>query len=542
MKKHTAPALLIIACAFFAPAQTINVTGTVVDSATSQGISGALVKLVEYPQFTTTTASNGSFTLAGTAVGALSPRITAHTENNILLDGNTLTITGVVDSKRASVDVFKSDGKRIFHAEQFPGEKGRAEWTNLWKVPGLYYVTINLDGKKYSAISLGTGRRSFPISSEALSGVLAKSAAAVTLQVTAAAYAIKNVALTSTTAAADTIRLTKEQPLNTWVNVTPNGITIGNEGLRAVIADPLRPSDLFMGAGSAGIWKSTDYGRGWSLLNVGFGYIPQGLCFAVLPTTPRTLFVSVGCGCGKIHKSTDGGTTFYTTGGGLPSDLYSLDVDPYNSDHIISGFHEADGIAESNDAGETWHVVAGTGFPTGGISWYPYFINTGVAATTAKSWIAIAQNAGSPTVTRDGGATWTVPTAVQGLTHPHGTSQVYQRGSAIFVSGGGGTGGDGVYRSTDLGATFTKVTTNTPAAIVWGTPNHVYSMFSWSCFGCAIDPNFRVGSVNGDTWTTPGVPAAMLMGTDRVAVTNDGTHYVFVGAMRNAGIWRYVEQ
>jgi hypothetical protein len=329
-------------------------------------------------------------------------------------------------------------------------------------------------------------------------------------------------------------------PANTWVNVTPKGITIPASGLRSVVPDPSRPSDLYLGSGEAGIWKSTDYGNRWAMINMGFGYIPQGLCIAVLPTQPSTILVASSCGCGKIHKSTDGGATFRTTGGGVKSDFYSFAVDPYDGNHVISGFHEANGIAESSDAGETWHLAGSDGFPTGGISWYPTFIDTGDAKTTRQTWIAIAQNGGSPTITHDGGTTWTVPAGIQGLQHPHGNAQIFQRGGTLFVPGVSGPG-QGVYRSTDWGATFTRVSPSAPAAIVWGTPNHVYSMYAWSCFGCAIDPHFMVGSATGDDWTRPPVPQAMTMGADHVVVTSDGSHHIFVAAMRNSGLWRFVE-
>ncbi len=306
------------------------------------------------------------------------------------------------------------------------------------------------------------------------------------------------------------------------------------------MTDPITPNDLYMGAGSAGIWKSTDYGNTWALLHEGFGYVPQGLCVAVLPSEPRTILIGDTCGCGKVHKSTDGGASFTTVGGGLPSDLYSFAVDPYDGGHLISGFHEASGIAESTDAGDTWHVVEGTGLPTGGVSWFPSFIDTGVAASTASTWIAIAQNTGSAVITHDGGTVWTVPTGLDGVVHPHGEAQIFQRGEKLFVPGGGG-GGDGVFVSTNWGESFTLSPDTGPAAIAWGTPNHVYSMYGWSCFGCAIDPNFQVGSKDGDSWTRPGVPKEMLMGADHVAVTDDGNHYIFVAAMRSSGIWRYVE-
>ena len=67
-------------------------------------------------------------------------------------------------------------------------------------------------------------------------------------------------------------------------------------------------------------------------------------------------------------------------------------------------------------------------------------------------------------------------------------------------------------------------------------------MWGWSCFGCAIDPKFQVGSKAGDNWKLPGVPTGITMSADTVAVTSDGTHYIFVGTFKSDGVWRYVEQ
>ena len=37
----------------------------------------------------------------------------------------------------------------------------------------------------------------------------------------------------------------------------------------------------------------------------------------------------------------------------------------------------------------------------GGISWYPFFVDTGSAGTTRGNWLAIAQNGGSVALTSD---------------------------------------------------------------------------------------------------------------------------------------------
>lgn len=62
---------------------------------------------------------------------------------------------------------------------------------------------------------------------------------------------------------------------------------------------------------------------------------------------------------------------------------------------------------------------ASGGFPGGGLSWYPSFIDTGEATSSHVTWIAIAQDGRSPVITRNGGQSWSVPVEAAGVTHPH---------------------------------------------------------------------------------------------------------------------------
>jgi hypothetical protein len=322
----------------------------------------------------------------------------------------------------------------------------------------------------------------------------------------------------------------------------PGGFGVGN-----IVADPARPTDLYVG-GYGDIWKSTDYGATWGRLDsqpkppsLALGHV-----LAVAGTTPATLWMANVIGDQKVFKSTDGGLTFTLTGT-LPekydSSFYSIVVDPRDPTHLITGFHEADRVAESTDGGETWKFVSGAGWPAGGISWFPFFVDTGAAATTRKTWLAIAQNGASAVMTSDGGATWTKPPGLEGLQHPHGGSQLYQTGRTLFIGGGTGPMGDGVYRSADLGATWTRVAMGN-VAVVWGTPKNVYAMWGWACASCDGGTQLQTAPQPGDlgAWTKPtDVPAALDWGPNSVAVTSDGTHQIFVGSMWATGLWRYVE-
>jgi AraC family transcriptional regulator len=337
-------------------------------------------------------------------------------------------------------------------------------------------------------------------------------------------------------------------PPGTWVNVTPSSMnpsvlspTTNAFGPGAIVKDPSRPSDLYIGAGNDGLWKSSDYGSNWKRINSTIAGSPIGSPIAVAGTTPATLWINSGKGDGTVYKSTDGAVTFHLIGGGQMRDLYSIQVDPYDATHLISGLHEADGLVESTDGGSTWKAVAKSGWPSGGISWFPYFLDTGDATTTRKSWFAIAQDGASPVITSTQGASWIIPNGISGLQHPHGCTRLDQRGSTLFVAGIDGTG-QGVYRSMDLGANWTRVDTGmTTQAIVWSTPKNVYSMWGWACSDCNLGANYETSPQPGTSWKKGTLPSALVIGPNSLVVTNDGTRSIFVGAMWAAGIWRYVE-
>lgn len=332
-------------------------------------------------------------------------------------------------------------------------------------------------------------------------------------------------------------------PPGVWINVTPPGMAsvlrpnADEYGPGSIAGDPARPSDIYVGGSGAGLWKSSDYGNTWTLINDTLPDVARGAVIAVAGTTPATIWAA---GYDTIFKSIDGGQTFTETQ--LDVSLYSLNLDPYDPTHLISGLHEADGIVESTDAGASWKVVRGAGFPAGGVSWYPYFIDTGNAASTRRTWFAIAQNGASAIMTRDQGATWSIPRGIAGLQHPHGNAQIYQAGQMLFAAGLDGPDGQGVYRSTDLGASWSRADGGQrPEAVVWGTAKNVYAMYAWACSNCDLGTNFEIAPQPGTDWAPVAVPVELEIGPNGVVATSDGRRNIFVGLMWDQGLWRYVE-
>jgi hypothetical protein len=359
-------------------------------------------------------------------------------------------------------------------------------------------------------------------------------------------------------------------PPGTWVNVTPAGVSLDpdhecsacNFGAQDIVVDPVNPSDLYAFICYQGVWKSTDYGSTWTKVDTGTNAtnLEAGRPWTAAidpnpardPSTPPALYTVAGYGSlGGVYKSIDGGnnwsntltnnTTAQNATGFSGNDPYSLDIDPYDSLHVIAGFHGAPGVSESIDGGQTWTTV---GVPENqGSSLYVFFIGTGTASTTRTTWLSIAQwvsNANGTWLTTNAGGAWT---QVSDLEHQHGSAQIFQDGMGdVYAAGVGST--YGVWRSADYGSTWAPASAdNVLQNAVFGTAKNLYAMNSFASQGTVTlhdQTSSRTGGVDWNDWT-PTSPAGMSNGPKRAAVTFDGVHSVIVAGNWLAGIWRYVE-
>jgi hypothetical protein len=236
-------------------------------------------------------------------------------------------------------------------------------------------------------------------------------------------------------------------------------------------------------------------------------------------------------------------TNYFVAPGGLThQDYYPPVVDPYDENHLIMAGHEHDSIVESVDGGQNWSAVPlNNGMLENGRTGFVFFINTGNAAATRGTWLWIGEETGGiygTWRTANSGATWV---QVDKNEHPLGAAQIYQPDTSgvVFMAGANSALGVGVLRSADFGQTWTHVGLTSNETVVFGTSKNVYSMFGST--GPA-DPAFEVAAQPGTgTWVMPGTPAGLTQGSAQVSAVNDGTHNVFLGAMWNAGLWRYIE-
>jgi hypothetical protein len=350
----------------------------------------------------------------------------------------------------------------------------------------------------------------------------------------------------------------------TWVNVTPanasptGSFACGNYGDLSVGADPNNQSNIYIQYNCQGVWKSTDYGQTWTgPINTGVNGPAAGDCAGNITLAsagagnPPIIYEACirsgstpGANIG-LWKSVNGGVDW--THINIPvapsdrQDIYAVVVDPYNPNHIVCPAHEYNGLYESHDGGTTWSSMnlAGGMLQSGGTAEI-FFIDTGNAATTATTFLYQAQGSGGGIGTwrtTNDGASWT---KVDSNEHPHGAGQIYQPDSngTVYAAGIYSALGWGVLKSTDYGVTWTHVGNTGQTAIVWGTPNAIYSGM---CCGGA--PGFQFNLPPGSSnWYNPTQPAGMAASGPGQSVTVfDGVNYVTIIASWQSGTWRLVE-
>jgi hypothetical protein len=342
-----------------------------------------------------------------------------------------------------------------------------------------------------------------------------------------------------------------------WMDVTPGpetGYSPGTFGPQTMLVDAARPGEFIFTSTESGVFKSTDFGETWAKIS------DERLIYGCAadpdpdrdPSKPLKMWCSGGYGTG-MARSTDGGVTWtkhLTNNGniddnGFANEPYSVDVDPYDSKHLLAGFHGNPGLSESKDGGLTWKTIAAVDGAYG-TSIFPFFIDAGSAEATRGNWLVIPQwgSSGGIARTTDGGASWTQTNSLQ---HGHGNAQIFVDGSSgvVYAAGYDGNDGHGVYRSSDFGMTWTRVNDGTVQNGVFATPNFVYADNGWANAGGQPQMPQRAPRSTGTegAWMNYAPETALTNGSGHAAVSFDeakGKWVIVIGAW-TAGIWRYIE-
>jgi photosystem II stability/assembly factor-like uncharacterized protein len=234
------------------------------------------------------------------------------------------------------------------------------------------------------------------------------------------------------------------------------GPSVGGGRVAAVVGIPGQPNVYYVGAAAGGVWKTTDGGDSWEAVFTDQPTASIG-AIALAPSNPNLVWVGTGEGNPRndvvdgrgVFFSPDAGKSWQAMGLRDVGQITRIVIDPADPDVVFVAAlghvwapNAQRGVFRTADGGKTWQKVL--------------FVND----TTGASDLVMVP--GNPRVLFAG--MW------QFVRHPW-----------ELVSGGAGSG---IYRSTDGGLTWKRLSQGLPAGpygrIALGigptNPNHVYAL------------------------------------------------------------------
>lgn len=248
-----------------------------------------------------------------------------------------------------------------------------------------------------------------------------------------------------------------------------------------VAVDPVAPDTIYVAAATGGIWKSTDAGAQFS--SIWPATNPQSMGALVIASN-GTLFAGTGeanpgggsmtYGGAGVYRSVDGGATWQLVGLNNSGAIGRLAVDPTDPQHIFAAaagdlFNPGGerGVYESTDGGTTWSLVlSGDNNTTGAVDLAIDPLNPN------RVFAAMWDHLREPDLRRYGGV------------------------------------GSGLYRSTDGGSTWERLTNGLPGpgatigrigvALAASNPQRVYAIVNQAN---GLFQGFFRSDDGGNSWT-----------------------------------------
>lgn len=351
----------------------------------------------------------------------------------------------------------------------------------------------------------------------------------------------------------------------TWTPMGPAPIGSGSSAysgrINAIAADPTNANIIYIAASSGGVWKTVDGGSHWvpltdNLADASGNPIPLSMgAIVVDPLHTNIIYAgagdkdAAGSGYGRgILKSTDGGSTWILLDNGgnfARTKISRIVVDPTNDNNIFAAVNYSGGtnygIFKSTNGGLTWTNTTGN-------TWNDYSDLVIDPNASNILYMAISSNYNSPAgvyKSTNAGASWSLLTAApSGATVYRPMLAMSSDSSTLYVSMVNAS----TYllykmlKSTDGGASFTDLTSNTPnyggdgysnsLAVLPGNPNVVFAGGS-SNWG---DPGIIESTNGGASWSNIQSDGATYVHTDSHAMAFDANGNLLEGD--DGGIYR----
>lgn len=339
-----------------------------------------------------------------------------------------------------------------------------------------------------------------------------------------------------------------------WTQISPAGFPFSdNTDATGFAFSPCNPSVLYLCMGAfdpanEGFFRSTNAGKSWSRvgkipapMNGGGSQLEGPNHVRVNPADPQHLYVTEGVrgGTQGFWVSHDGGDTFAmpssfanlgkANGGIFINDVYDIAVDPTNFNHILLSHHFGwgaqfvgdSGILESSDGGTTWIVhEPKTGWGTGHAINFLYQPEQGIG--NKDTWLLGTQGNGFWR-TSDAGKTWTQVTT-NALQHGGGTIY-YDKAGTLYASGTPNN-----IRSTDNGLHWTTINAPQGYTAIYGDGKLVYTR---PCFNMGPFLTTPEGG-DGMTWTDFGT---QQFERGPFEMSRDKTNGILYSSNWHSGLW-----
>ena len=296
----------------------------------------------------------------------------------------------------------------------------------------------------------------------------------------------------------------------------------GNIGgrVRSIIIHPTDTNIMWAGSVSGGIWKTTNGGTTWAILDDFMSNMAVST-MVIDPTNPNILYAGTGeglaCYCNDysiqqgagVFKTTDGGTTWTQLSATNTSDWYwvnRLAIHPTNPLILLAATNT--GMWKSIDGGTSWVKDAGATWYSADVNFNP---SDGTKAVTGE------QYDGKAYYSTNSGDSWTAATFISGT----GSGRVevaYAPSNPSIVYASVDVNGGEVWKSTDGGATYSLV--NTGQSLLSGQGG--YDNIIW------VDPT------NADT--------VVVGGVDLFRSTNGGASFTQISEWWNAPSSAHADQ
>jgi photosystem II stability/assembly factor-like uncharacterized protein len=347
-------------------------------------------------------------------------------------------------------------------------------------------------------------------------------------------------------------------PGDTWVSIGPQ--PINDPGTRstwagrvvALAAHPTDPNTLYLGADRGGVWKSTDAGQTWSMVTPDLLY-PAIRSLAIDPVNPDILYAATPPGAygSRFLRTFDAGRTWQETpltddGGRAVTVLYKILIDPRRAGSPATTrlyLQRGGWLYRSDDGGQTLRTVltmpdAGVVLNAGpefleDVTLDPANPETLLAISVPYVCVSPCSNPDPAIVlyrSIDGGDRWTRRRIIATTDVVPETRIVASAGAAnVLVAFRDSTAQKiRLMRSTDLGDTWSELTTPKPASFAWPTVVGLNATADTVYLG---NLGLNRSTDWGQTWTDMGAVHA-----DETALTFDAANRLLLAS--DGGLFR----